>query len=236
MTDPKADISDELLTAYLDGELEADERARIDARLDADPDLAGRLAALDAPLADLRVGMERLATLAPRPDVPSPKRISAGPVAAALVLGLALGAGGMALRYDPAPRDTWQDYAAAYHALYRVETLASIPAQTDFSAISPVIEFDLDAFAQASRIQILRAQILGYDDQPIIQMAYLQDGRPFALCVTFGDGTPTPITEGELEGLPVAQWSDGTHHFLLIGGEGAPNVAADAAYFQGLTL
>ena len=245
MTDRDLDISDETLTAFLDAELPADEQASIAARLEADPALAARLAALEAPLDRLRVGMDRLASLAPPPpsqSLPSqslrlqPQRKRAGAMAAVLLLGLGLGAAGMAVLNSQTTRGDWQDYAAAYHLLYRAETLRGIVPQTDFTAMSDAIGLDLAAFATASELPILRAQILGYGDAPIVQLAYLRDGTPYAFCITLADGPARAMTQAEREGLATASWSDGAHDFLLIGGAGAVSVAEDAAYFQRLLL
>ena len=67
---------------------------------------------------------------------------------------------------------------------------------------------------------ILRAQILGYDDAPIIQLAYLRGDTPYAFCITLADGPARTMTQTRREGLATSSWSDGTHDFLLIGGQG----------------
>ncbi|MEM1273043.1 MAG: hypothetical protein AAGF88_04450 [Pseudomonadota bacterium] len=231
----EADYSDEDLTAYLDGEANAELHAAIAAALTEDAALRRRLSALELPLEKIRTGMARLTDLAPPAPLFPRQRRNQLPMIAALIAGLAIGGGSVHFLSPPAPDREWQDYAAAYHVLYQTATLDGVTPQADFSLVSDVIGLDLQSFAEASEITFLRAQVLGYQGAPIIQMAYLDpDGTPHALCISRATGPETPVTGSRLEGLAAADWSDGRHEFLLIGGPDTVGLEDQAAYFQSL--
>lgn len=226
MTRDEAQISDELLTGYLDGELDAAQMTRITQALAQDGALAARLEALD--VLDDRFHADMGTLLSQAPAMPATR--SGGwaplPLAAALAGGLLIGAGLMtALRpTETAPRG-WQDYAAAYHLLYRTETLSTVDAPSDLAGLSTVIGRDLAPAPEIAGLSFVRAQLLGYGDAPLIQMAYLsEDGVPYALCIMAAQGPAQAPMARQIEGLPTAYWSDGTHEYLLIGGEGAESV------------
>ncbi|MGL4232114.1 MAG: hypothetical protein ACRCWJ_12185, partial [Casimicrobium sp.] len=60
----------------------------------------------------------------------------------------------------------------------------------------------------ASGYEFRRAQLLGYGDKPLLQMAYLPaTGKPAALCVLpVGDAKELPLSVHAIEGMSVATW------------------------------
>jgi anti-sigma factor RsiW len=113
----------------------------------------------------------------------------------------------------------WVPAIASYQAMYVRATLeksAFDPAQTrqalgefqsanKFAASSAKISVpNLNAAGYDFR----RAQLLGYGDKPLLQMAYLPaQGKPAALCVLpVTDGKELPLTVHAIEGMSVATW------------------------------
>ncbi|MEL6467826.1 MAG: hypothetical protein AAFQ58_22920 [Pseudomonadota bacterium] len=90
-------INDEVLTAYLDGELDDDRRNEVDVMLATDLDLSARLKALEIPDSQIKDAFERLLASAPdhpvhvEPEWQFPPLAALG-TAALLLIGIALGA------------------------------------------------------------------------------------------------------------------------------------------------
>ncbi len=143
---------------------------------------------------------------------------------------------GVSRLVNPAPEESWQEFAAIYHALYVNKTLAHI-AQTDEAAtaeltrVAGVIGRSLDQTALAAEgLDYKRAQVLGYKGKPLLQLAYLSKiGAPVALCV-YKSGTTgrTAVRSEERRGLSAASWSRDGYEYLLIGGEDQALIKATA--------
>ncbi|MEM6624710.1 MAG: twin-arginine translocation signal domain-containing protein [Pseudomonadota bacterium] len=147
-------ITDEDLTAYLDGEADSDRLAVLDAALRDDPETARRLRELSAvSVDDMRAALAPMLTTAPPfPDLAPGAVMSDAEVTplrrsiraeqqktldawapsrrrvlqfAASVACVAAGAGGYAALQTPGV-ESWSDYAAAYHRLYSADTLAMV--------------------------------------------------------------------------------------------------------------
>ncbi|MEO0943837.1 MAG: zf-HC2 domain-containing protein [Pseudomonadota bacterium] len=218
-------ITDEQLTAYLDGELDAAEIARINAALATSPELTERLAALDFPVADIRAAFDRTLDAAPAaPTLPKVQKKTALPwlaaVAAAAVLGFGLG--GIVLR-QAAP--DWTEVVANYQSLYVTDTLSAPPLapetqRINVAALSGQLGVDLVPLIDLDDIQFRRAQMLGYEGAPLVQMAYLADDAvPIAICVTPISGGDTSVTQSRLFGMEAASWTTNGHGYLIIGGD-----------------
>ncbi|MEM8802663.1 MAG: zf-HC2 domain-containing protein [Pseudomonadota bacterium] len=218
-------ITDEQLTAYLDGELDAAEIARIEAALATSPELTDRLAALDFPVADIRAAFDRTLDEAPAaPPLPTVQKKTALPwlaaVAAAAVLGFGLG--GVVLR-QAAP--DWTEVVANYQSLYVTDTLSAPPLapetqRINVAALSGQLGVDLVPLIDLDEIQFRRAQMLGYEGAPLVQMAYLADDAvPIAICVTPISGADTSVTQLRLFGMEAASWTANGHGYLIIGGD-----------------
>lgn len=234
-------MTDERLTAYLDGELDADEQAQIEAALATSPELCKRLAALDVPVSELRDAFDRtLAAAPPPPAFPAAPRRAMAPwgaaVAAAALLGVALG--GLLFR-QPAP--DWTDAVANYQSLYVTETLSAppLPPQTQrmsVAALSGQLGVDLTPLIALEEIEFRRAQMLGIDGAPLVQMAYLADGTvPVAICVTPISGDDTSTRLERLFGMEAASWTANGHGYLIIGGDDAELIKALAEQVRAAT-
>lgn len=231
-------FSDQQLKDYLAGTLPADAAADLETRIEQDTALEARLFALDfaqaAPLRDAYAqipdapalkGLEDIIMGAREAEPPAVQsRAWAWPAAAAVAV-FAVGAawfGGQASQ--PAP--SWQDQVAVYQTLYVAETLSSVMTdQTEVAAQLASSEralgrtLPLEVVGDLEGTKLLRAQILGFEGAPLIQMAYLSDaGVPFALCAI---RLNTPANDApafeQLSGMPVVHWSDGEFGYMIVG-------------------
>lgn len=227
MTERDWSDDDALLVAYLDGQLPATDAKRLEERLSHEPELAVRLEAMDIDVAGLRNGLDGI--LGEAPDAaPQPQAASNFPrYAAAACLALALLFGGWMLGRQ-APTEDWRDFAAAYHLLYRSETLATERVgDGGIETVSAALGRDLSPLTRISGLDFRRAQVLGWKDQPLVQLAYLDSqGRPFAICVIKAEADGSSLESTERHGLPTASFDDGGFQIMVIGAAGVADVSA----------
>lgn len=254
MSDHAHPISDERLTAYLDNALGAEARADVEAALAADPALAERLYELTVPLDGLRAIMApdvlrapqmpedlvaQLAPIAPQaplqyPSAPSTSRSRLW-VPSLLAASFAAGVVATYVLTPAAPAPSapkWVEAVASYQALYVTETLAA--SQQDPAKTADVLAKAADDFGVSlgpalvlEGLEFKRAQMLGWNGKPLLQMAYLAaDGTPMALCLTrvgAEDRGPKTSISHNLAGVSWVQ--DGVGYYL-IGGSDADQVEA----------
>lgn len=241
--------SDETLTDYLNGTASAEDAAGIEAALETDQALERRLMALDtafAGVADVFKGIpgtERLERL--RADLPvetaRPARWQGGAaIAASLALGVLVGS--QFLPSQKSQAADWHLEVARYTALYVPETVAFLDAETDNLTVelgraSDALGLDLDlgTLAEVGDLTLRRAQILGFEGQPLIQLAYTDAaGAPFALCI-MPDAKGTKGAQ-QLAGLATHAWGSGSHGFILVGGTSQDTINGLADQFQAKPL
>lgn len=244
MSDPREfDMSsDEALAAFLDDQLEPEQRQMLSRRLAEDEDLARQLAVLradhdamrsafnklldDAPVERMAASFQRAVTK--RDD---DRRLSRRQLIAAsfglLAMGAAAGGGlgTMVLANRPSLRNGgWRGVVADYMSLYSTATLANLshdPAMLDRQVASigedlaiPVKRSDIDL----PGLQFRRAQMLQLDGRPLAQFAYVDaQYRPFALCVFADSSGSAPTQTEQRQGMNVVFWSSATHSYLIIG-------------------
>lgn len=231
MTDPRS-FTDEQLTAYLDNEADAATASAIKAALATDAALQNRLDALQIPAGALNKAFSSLLVAAPAaPSLPPASAVGASrkapywTMAACLALGVAIGAGSAFWR----PKDAnWMDYVAAYQALYVNATLATVQdspeeASARLATLGAVLGRDISPARADSILQFKRGQLLGYQGNPLVQLAYLSPtGDPVALCIIrVDDPGPSAVTLTRLEGMAAAYWQRDGLAYLLIGGKDA---------------
>ena len=251
-------FSDEDLTAFLDGEADAELEAAISAALETDEALADRMAGLDIPLAAIAGAFDSLLDQAPAmPDlVPTmPELAPAAPVSAntnarprwgwnIATFGTGLAAGLAVALFtsfgsapEPAPRG-WVSFVASYQALYTTQTLASVQtsaqeAQQQLALVSDQIGLDLAGLPQAEGLTFKRAQLLGFNGKPLVQISFLrEDGTPVALCIIPAGPDEKGLSMGAAEGLDIARWNTPGFGFLLIGGQDTDPLAREAETFR----
>ena len=249
---PSDGEDDVLLTAYLDGELDAGGRTALENRLLAEPALKMRLDQLGrggrpfGPAYDALLAAapgERLsamlAGLAARHAVATrrPGRWRAlAALAAAVVIFVAGGAAGLLWTslHPPSPPG-WRQVVAEYQSLTTKETLAAV--DVDPAVVSRalgVMGGKLDLALDADKVSLpdlalKGAQLLSFRNHPLVQVAYLSpsDG-PIAFCI-IANGQPdaAPAFE-QREGYNIVFWTKGGRGFMLIGKASQQNLQAFA--------
>jgi hypothetical protein len=231
--------SDELLVAYLDGELDREQRQQIDLLLRSEAPVAARLNQLkcgDLPFREAfdsvldQAPSERLqAMLDALPLAEAPHRGTMSrrgflaTAASFVVAGIA--ADRLFMHWHNAEAaDGWRLSVAEYMVLYTPQTLDHLSsdrnshvAQLDSVGKQLGLPLTLEAVSLPGA-EFRRAQILDYEGELIGQLTYL-DARhgPLALCITRErNGGAKLATEQQL-GLNVVYWSSASHAFMLIG-------------------
>ena len=231
--------SDELLVAYLDGELDREQRRWVDQLLRTEVAVAARLNQLkgedlpfrkafdsvldDAPTERLQAMLDALppAVLPHRPTL-SRRRLLAS-AASLVVAGIA--ADRLFIRWHSAQSPQgWRASVAQYMALYTPQTLENLSpdAQSHAAQLSLVgAQLGLPLSPGAVSLpgaEFRRAQILDYEGVLIGQLTYL-DARhgPLALCITAQSSGAAALASEQRMGLNVVYWSNLAHAFMLIG-------------------
>ena len=244
--------SDATLKGFFDGTLSENETAAIEAALASDSALERRLMALDPHAAPVREAFEalpgknRLDRLRPTvlPAQHATRRggpwYRGGAIAASLALGVVLGSQFLPTLYPDAA--DWRLEVARYQALYVPETVAHIESDeekliSELARASNALALDLplEAIAEVDGLRLRRAQVLGFEGQPLIQLAYTDaKGTPFALCIMPG---PNGAQGAEtLAGLSTHAWVTTSHRFILVGEAGQADISRFADMFQARPL
>ncbi len=236
-----ADFSDEDLTAYLDGEADETLTRAISETVQNDLALSERLNGLRISEAQIKAAYDVLLHDAPTmPDLPAPvhqRSFAWRELAAGLAVGAFLSAGFTASLRPKEPG--WQDFVAAYQALYVTPTLAGVSttntdAQAQLTRVSQQLGLDLTRAPEGQKMTFKRAQVLGFEGRDLIQLAFLTDtGVPVALCIIATDTADTkPIQSKQLEGMEAVSWSEDGYGFLLIGGQDSDVILQAAEQFE----
>ncbi len=243
MTNKTPIPSDEELTAFIDGELDPADHARVAETLRDNPEAAERLAFLErADLLPLRESFASLLDEAPRgsledmlaaiPRQDAGKPSSSGrrgfvtAIAASVAAGIVVDRAWMRFAEPSAVGESaeWRDAVAQYMALYTAETLgAARPGREAAAAQLAVINERLGLSLTPETIalpgsEFKHAQILAYDDRPLAQILYLDaEGRPLALCIFASKTAEAEIASERRYALDIAFWSSDRHAAMLIG-------------------
>ncbi len=251
--EPREDVGgdDALLTAWLDGALDADARAALDGRLAAEPALRARLEALRAGARPFAQAFDALFDAAPEERlrarfaaIASERTArAAGPgwrlpqLAAAAVLVFVLG--GLAgylvsVLTTPAPPTGWRQAVAEYHAFISPETVAFMAEDdtalaAELAAIGARMNLDLapDRVALPGA-ELRRAQLYDYNGMPLLQLVYQgDDAEPFAICIIANGRDDSEIDFEEREGSRIVYWYKDGYGYLVIGRD-TPRTALEA--------
>ena len=219
--------SDEQLVAYLDDQLDTEQRARIDAAIAEDPMLGLRLQWLDRSSLPFKEAYRRIGSAGARGSPASDARhlALAGPSSAqpSLVPGGGGRAGGRRRAggsFVPGlagsqQTSNWRGLVADYMALYVPQTLDHLPSdeatqRAQLRTIDARLGLNLSP-AQLSlpRTELKRAQILEYDGVPIAQITYLDPVHgPMALCITRSNSGSRHFAQERRHGMNMVYWSD----------------------------
>lgn len=231
-----ARIPDEQLVAYLDDQLDAEQRQRIDAAVAEDPMLGLRLQWLNRSSLPFKAAYDELGHKAPLhrlqamlDNLPAPARPPMSrrwflAAAAGLVAGGVLADRlflGWQLSQEKA---NWRQLVADYMVLYVPQTLEHLPSdeaaqRTQLRTIDARLGLHL-APAQLTlpRVEFKRAQILEYDGVPIAQITYLDPTYgPLALCITRSNKGSRHFAQEIRHEMNIVYWADMEHAWMLIG-------------------
>lgn len=229
----RSTISDEQLTAYLDNEMDEDTAKDITRALKHDLELQDRIANLNVDKSDLVTAFDGLLEHAPASPKPETQEATTdtfsrfASLAATVLICLSLGWTANNYFDKSTPQLKWRDYAAAYQALYINRTLSHIQQSDstkldELKRVSMALGKDiaLDGVNNFEELDYKRAQILGYQGQPLIQLAFLSPvDAPIALCIMrVGQQPRQAVKLHEREGMSSASWRKEGYAYLLIGG------------------
>jgi len=227
------ELSDELLVAYVDGELNAPQRAAVQAQLKDDEAAREKVRDLEDTSRLLRMAFEdepvaTVVRLKPRPG--RPNLLARRPVlsglaaAAAVVLMIAAGTVGWHTGTGEDRAEFMED-VAAYHAIYAAETehLAEVPADRK-AHIEEWLGRRLNRSLSvpdlvATGWDFEGARLLAEGHNPIAQLLYSAPGRqPIAVCITFSDkGETKPVQYNPGDGLRVEAWDASGYLYIVVG-------------------
>lgn len=229
-------VSDELLVAYLDGELEARQHRLIADQVSTNPALAARVEALQCADLPFKAAFEAMLDQAPSERLQAMLKalppVQAPALSRRRFLAVAAGfavAGVVADRvFMSWPRaesgQGWRASVAEYMALYTPQTLENLstdPASQAAQLRSVGAQLGLPLTLGAVELpgaEFRRAQILDYDGALIGQLTYLDPRHgPLALCITASKRGAQPVATEQRRGLNVVYWANLSHGFMLIG-------------------
>lgn len=242
MTDKPADKpSDEMLVAFLDGELDPAGRRAVEAAVGRDAEVADRLDFLKTADLPFAAGFDALLAQAPvaRLQAMIPSRVSAVPApgvrrpdrrwvlaAACLAAGVVVDRSVAALTGDGwlTDRHQWRAVVANYMMLYSADTLNNPtsgpgPGPQEMARLSEAVGLDVSlAEVEIPGLALKRAQMLQYEGAPLVQIAYLDPASgPLAFCFIRKAGRDEGLRSERRLGMTVVYWSTPTHAFLVIG-------------------
>jgi hypothetical protein len=159
-------------------------------------------------------------------------------LATAAAIGLVVGSAATMLSRNPEDR-SWQQFAASYHALYITETLSDVretlaDADTNLQSNAKRIGQTIapGRINAVAGLTLKRSQLLGFEGQPLLQVAYLADGgTPVALCIMKSQAANRNIATASMQGMASAVWVKDGYEYLLIGGTDAAMIKTAAKEF-----
>ncbi|WP_438298719.1 anti-sigma factor family protein [Pseudomonas sp. NMS19W] len=243
--------SDEQLVAYLDDELDREQRSQLDSLIADDPLLNLRLQWLSRSNLPYRDAYDELARQAPldrlqaRLDAaPSPQRpgFSRRWFIGAAALGMVLAgvaADRLFLGWQAQQSHGWRELVGDYMALYVPQTLEHL-ATDEASQLAQLHTVDArvglslsPAKLKLPGAQFKRAQLLEYDGVPIAQMTWLDANHgPLALCVTRTNSGSQALAHERRHGMNVVYWTEREHAWMLIGHNPAAELEEMAKMFK----
>ncbi len=224
---------DDMLSAYVDGELDASAIAEVEQILAHDPAACRTVenhretsALLRAAFAEplFHEGTERLIRIPAASRRPSPRMISWAIAASVLACVIGFGGGVLWSGRDSNLRMALLDEATEYHQVLSRETthLVEVPAsQSDEIRrwLGHRIErrIDIPDLTQAG-LDFVGARLQVIDGKPVANLYYNRDrGPPIAICLTQFEGAAEPVQIDRRNGLRVASWFDGHFAYLIVG-------------------
>lgn len=254
MTDPLRPTipTDEQLVAYLDDQLDTEQRTRIAAAINDDPALNLRLQWLARSNLPFKAAYDELGQQAPMDrlhamldTLPSPARPALSrrwflAAAAGLVVSSVVADRLFIGWQSSQEKSNWRGLVADYMSLYVPQTLEHLPSdesaqRAQLRTIDARLGLKLaPAQLALSNVELKRAQILEYDGVPIAQITYLDPAHgPMALCVTRSNKGSRPFAQERRHNMNVVYWADTEHAWMLIGHSSMADLEGMAKVLRG---
>ena len=239
------DLSDELLMAYVDGQLDKPQTSVVAGLLREDPDLAVRVSRLQqtqAQLLDtfgalLREGASASARAKQKKRRGSASALFAGDwkaagVAAALVfIGAGVGLTGAYLNgmmvlqgkeVAQLPPTNWPGDIAEFHAFFSDDAMrVSAESQTNPEMIGFQLSQAFEGVSlpdfQEQGLNLARGQMLNYRGNKVMQLAYLGKKQPLVALYISTGGLDMPMSPGRFGDLNTISWSANERRYVLAG-------------------
>ena len=248
----EAKIRDEDLQAFIDGELDAENQARVEAALTADPELSQRAIAFRADMARLmslyggglneplpRAWVTRIEEATTRKPLPRTAWAVLG-LAASFVLVLS---GTIAYReLAKTPRDdVVADALAARTMEAKPDTIVPVNSERQVQAESAVMTKSLDTRVKAPDLTRMGYRLVGIEvyssPAPSFDLRYVDgNGRAVTLYIRRSPGS-TRFDILEMKGLKVCVWQDNIISTVVTGAMSAGEMERLASLaYSGLTL
>lgn len=253
---------DEMLVAYIDGELNTADRDAVEAMLCRDQRTRERLDLLALGDPPFREALQPLLEAAPtarleamlaaiQPSQARPERhpqlSRRGFLAAAAACLVAAGIGidraatAIATRVDaPDESAEWRAVVAEYLSLYTAETLSAPDGDrgaqaAQLAVVGAKLGLPLTPKSVAlPGVDFRRAQVLQYDGKPLAQIVYLDpESGPMALCLVLSNGGAAEPNQERRRHMNVVYWSTARHAFMLIGHSSIDQLQALADHARG---
>lgn len=236
------------LRAFLAGDASPAKTQEIEAAMMSDHALERRIMALDRFAPQVREvmgqipGSERVERIEKAlPNVQATRRGFLGSsIAASIAVGVTVG--WLANGYFYKESSGWRVEAASYQALYVAETVAHLDQDpvvvaNQFKRASTALGISLpqEALAKVDALTLARAQVLGFEGKPLIQIVFKSEtGAPIALCIMGKDkaSNASQIETYKMNGLASASWADQGYEFFLIGGKNDTSIEKWAHDFK----
>ena len=241
-------LSDEKITAYLDGALSPEEVLHIDEERALDHNLDQRIRQLDFNVATLGRNFDEMLGQAPHFtfELDEQKPVWRGAAMAASIIAMFGFGFAAATLTKPVSHEnlSWVDAVAQYQMLYRTASLKDLnptPEQRkkQLRPVAAKLGFDLSqAKISVNGLEYKNTNLLFFKDMPLAQIAYLdKQNRPVSFCIIKRKkNSVTDIKTRTLnKQMQVAEWSRGQYGFMVIGNVDKQEIIELAKQFKALS-
>ncbi len=235
-------LDDEVLVAYIDGQLEDDVARQVEAALLENPIAQAKIRKLKDTSSILKQPFDQLLNTPLSPDFANTimsKKVVTMPdkrlqiaLASAFVtvlFFLGIGTGYIYNNYQQqtiqkSQADSWIQAVVDYQILYGRQTLENpAPALQEVNQtrqrLGEILGNDLlipDLMGEG--LLFKRGQVLEFRGNPVIQLAYLpEQGKPVAYCITKINTNNQALVQGSSKGLSYLHWQKDGYGYILVG-------------------
>ncbi|MGF1623107.1 MAG: anti-sigma factor family protein [Rhodomicrobiaceae bacterium] len=236
------DLSDELLMAYVDGQLDKPQTTVVSRLLRDDPDLAVRVSRLQqtqAQLLDTFGALLREGASASARAKQTKRRAgallfagdwkAAGVAAALVFIGAGVGLSGAYLNGMMGPQvkevaqlspTNWPGDIAEFHAFFTAEAMQVSPeSQTNPEMVGFQLSQAFEGISlpdfQEQGLNLVRGQMLNYRGNKVMQLTYLGKKQPLVALYISAGGLDMPMSPGRFGDLNTISWSANERRYVL---------------------